>query len=47
MRKQFKQKLKSCALCKPHKMHWANRWKTKDRAKMKVMDKEIKDNGKD
>lgn len=28
-------------MCKPHKMHWANRWKIKDRAKMESMNKEI------
>lgn len=42
-RKQYKQKDKSCAFCKPHKMHWANRWKAKDLSKMKALDKEIKD----
>ena len=30
MRKTYKNKLRSCALCKPHKRKWANRWKPKD-----------------
>ena len=30
MRKRFKKKKRSCALCKPHKMRGANRWKAKE-----------------
>lgn len=30
MRKQLKKKQRSCAMCKPHKMRGANRWKVKD-----------------
>jgi len=30
MRKRLKKKLRTCALCKPHKMGWDNRWKPKD-----------------
>ena len=41
MRKQYKQKLKSCKMCKPHKMHWANRWKAKDISLQKEAQKEI------
>ena len=41
MRKQYKQKLKSCAMCKPHKMRWANRWKGKELALYKEHQKEI------
>ena len=29
MRKRLKNKTRSCALCKPHKRKWANRWKPK------------------
>jgi len=43
MRKRYKKKLRSCAMCKPHKMHGANRWKVKDEAKLKEFEKEIKD----
>jgi hypothetical protein len=31
MRKVYKLKRHSCALCKPHKMGWAPRFKEKDR----------------
>lgn len=31
MRKQYKIKKRSCALCKPHKMGWDKRWKPKER----------------
>jgi hypothetical protein len=31
MRKQFKTKVRSCALCKPHKRGWSNRWKPQQR----------------
>lgn len=30
MRKQFKIKKRSCALCKPNKIGWAKRWKDKE-----------------
>ncbi|MDH4084693.1 MAG: hypothetical protein OEV99_14620 [Nitrospira sp.] len=30
MRKAYKQKRRSCALCKPHKAGWAKRWKPKE-----------------
>ena len=36
MRKRTKKKKRSCALCKPHKMKWADRrttqWKRRDAA---------------
>jgi ribosomal protein L44E len=41
MRKQFKKKLRSCALCKPHKMGWVNRWKKKDQSLQKAHQREI------
>lgn len=43
MRKQYKNKLKSCPLCKPHKTGHSNRWTDKDLAKMKETDEEIKE----
>ena len=30
MRKRFKNKKRSCALCKSHKRGWSTRWKEKD-----------------
>ena len=30
MRKQLKNKKRSCNLCKPHKTGWENRWKPKE-----------------
>lgn len=41
MRKRLKKKLRSCALCKPHKMGWDNRWKPKDAALLVDAEKEI------
>ena len=35
MRKRQKQKKKSCAMCKPHKMHRANRWKPREEAALR------------
>lgn len=32
MRKAYKQKRRSCALCKPHKVGWGKRWKAKEAA---------------
>lgn len=41
MRKRFKQKKESCALCKPFKMGWSNRWKDKELTKLKEAEKQI------
>jgi len=41
MRKRFKQKKESCALCKPHKMGWQNRWKDKELSKLEETEKVI------
>jgi hypothetical protein len=30
MRKNYKRKRRSCALCKPHKVGWDKRWKPKE-----------------
>lgn len=35
MRKRLKKKKRSCPLCKPHKMKWTNRWKTKEFARIR------------
>lgn len=40
MRKRFKKKKLSCALCKPHKMNGENRWKGKDFSLLKIFEKE-------
>lgn len=47
MRKRYKKKKHSCAMCKPHKMHWSCRWKIKDREKLKEYEKILKNNFKD
>ena len=41
MRKRFKKKKRSCAMCKPHKMGWDNRWKHKDRQRIEHDEEEI------
>jgi hypothetical protein len=42
MRKQYKRKSRSCGLCKPHKIGWERRWKSKDRQFMRSSDTEIR-----
>jgi len=39
MRKRLKMKQRSCCLCKPQKMGIANRWKSKDLAKIQDFEK--------
>ena len=39
MRKMLKRKLRSCPMCKPHKMAKCNRWKPRDLARLKEDDK--------
>jgi hypothetical protein len=41
MRKRLKKKLRSCALCKPHKMGWDNRWKPRDESLLREAEQEI------
>jgi len=41
MRKQYKDKKKSCALCKPWKRGIMKRWKPKDKSKIKLKDYEV------
>ena len=40
MRKTFKLKKRSCALCKPHKMGWASRWNYREYFGLKEFDKD-------
>ncbi len=39
MRKRFKQKKRSCPLCKPNKMGRSNRWNVKEFAGIKEFEK--------
>lgn len=41
MRKRLKKKLRSCTLCKPHKMGWDNRWKPKQASLLADAEKEM------
>lgn len=41
MRKRFKKKLRSCAMCKPWKMCSAHRWAIKDMDALNRAEKEI------
>lgn len=43
MRKRMKKKLRSCKMCKPHKMGLANRWKPRELDRMKRDEREILD----
>lgn len=45
MRKVYKQKRRSCALCKPHKMGWEKRWKAKEADRLRAMDDEVRQQG--
>lgn len=40
MRKHYKKKLHSCALCKPQKMKGGNRWNYKEFAKLKAFEQD-------
>jgi hypothetical protein len=42
MRKQLKVKKRSCAMCKPYKVGWENRWKPKALAELKRAEAEIR-----
>jgi hypothetical protein len=35
VRKMYKNKKRSCPLCKPHKRGYTNRWKEKEKAELK------------
>lgn len=41
MRKRYKQKRRSCALCKPQKRGWENRWKPKERQLLDSAETEV------
>jgi hypothetical protein len=41
MRKRLKKKLRSCALCKPHKMGWDNRRKPREESLLREAEQEI------
>lgn len=40
MRKRLKGKKRCCAACKPHKRGWANRWKPKEAARLRLWERE-------
>jgi hypothetical protein len=42
MRKNYKRKRRSCALCKPHKVGCDKRWKVKEAARRMDMEHECK-----
>lgn len=42
MRKQFTNKRRVCALCKPHKRGWARRWTVSDQAARQQAEHEIR-----
>jgi hypothetical protein len=41
MRKTYKNKRRSCALCKPHKRKHSNRWKPKDAEALRRTERQI------
>lgn len=41
MRKQYRNKLRSCGLCKPHKRGLAQRWKPRDRQALREAGREM------
>jgi hypothetical protein len=43
MRKQLKNKRRSCPLCKPHKTGHSNRWKPKEHEDRKLIEKVIQE----
>ncbi len=43
MRKQYKLKKRSCAMRKPHKMGWENRWSFRDKVRNIATQQELKD----
>lgn len=42
MRKRYKNKLKSCPLCKPHKRGFAVRWRPKEFANIARAEREMR-----
>jgi hypothetical protein len=43
MRKRYKNKRRSCALCKPHKRGWEERWKPKQVQALRDSEREIRE----
>ena len=43
MRKRYKNKKRTCVLCKPHKRGMSNRWKNKDEQELKMWEKTEKE----
>lgn len=41
MRKRYKNKRESCALCKPHKRGWALRWRPRELAEIARAEREL------
>ena len=41
----YKNKKRSCGLCKPHKRGWVNRWKSREYQRLLQDQKEIKNMG--
>jgi hypothetical protein len=42
MRKQLKDKIRSCPLCKPHKRGWSCRWTPQERQAILETDRELR-----
>jgi len=42
MRKRYKLKRRSCALCKPHKRGWDQRWKAREGELLKTAEREMR-----
>ena len=42
MRKAYKRKRRSCALCKPHKVGWDIRWKAREAARRTQMERDCR-----
>lgn len=38
MRKVYKEKRRTCGMCKPYNMGWEKRWKAKEAARLRAMD---------
>ncbi len=45
MRKRYKIKSRSCALCKPHKRGWERRWNARDQQLMAGAEREMRQAG--
>lgn len=42
MRKRYKIKVRACALCKPHKRGWTQRWNARERSLMDAAEREMR-----